>query len=161
MRPRSSPLQREIRQRQPFRSRSHECLVGLLRTTDLLRRALIQVVEPEGITLQQYNVLRILRGAGPAGLPTLEISERMVERAPGITRLLERLDRKKLVRRRRSRDDRRQVLCFITRAGRGLLGKLDDPILGAGRSCFRMLRSGEIGQMIGLLDRVRGFSKPS
>jgi hypothetical protein len=58
-------------------------------------RRLAGVVEPHGVTLQQYNVLRILRGAGEGGLPTLEIAQRMIEHAPGITRLLDRLERKR------------------------------------------------------------------
>src|SRR5204863_9342501 len=108
-----SALQREIRQRKPFRSPTQEAVVGLLRSTDRVRRARAGVVEPRGITLQQYNVLRILRGARPRGLPTLEIAARMVEHAPGITRLLDRLEAKTLVRRQRPAGDRRQVVCRI------------------------------------------------
>ena len=88
-----SQLKREIRQNRPFRSRSQEASLGLFRTADLLRRRFHAVLEPKGITQQQYNVLRILRGAGDGGLPTLTIAERMVERTPGITRLLDRLER--------------------------------------------------------------------
>ncbi len=84
---RESQLQREIKQRKPFQSRAQEAAIGLLRTADTVRREIASVVEPHGITLQQYNVLRILRGAGALGLPTLEIAARMVEQAPGITRL--------------------------------------------------------------------------
>ena len=81
----------EIKQKRPFRSSADEAVVTLLRTADRLRTALSSVVEPHGITLQQYNVLRILRGAGTDGLPTLEIAERMIGQAPGITRLLDRI----------------------------------------------------------------------
>jgi DNA-binding MarR family transcriptional regulator len=83
---------------------------------DRLRRSLAEVVQPRGITLQQYNVLRILRGAGLGGLPTLEIGARMIEEAPGITRLLDRLERKALAERRRCPRDGRRVLCRITRS---------------------------------------------
>src|SRR6478752_1983616 len=93
-----SALQEEIRQTRPFSSPSEEAAVALVRTADLLRRALTAVVDPHDITLQQYNVLRILRGAGVDGLPTLEIASRMVEHAPGVTRLLDRLQGKGLVR---------------------------------------------------------------
>ena len=96
-----SPIQDEIQQRQPFRSRGQEGLLSLLRTADQLKRHVASVVEPCGLTLQQFNVLRILRGAGGRGLPTLDIAERMIEQAPGITRLLDRLERKALVRRER------------------------------------------------------------
>ena len=104
-----SQLQREIRQGKPFRSRGQEVVVALLRTADLVRRAVSQAVETHDITLQQYNVLRILRGAGDKGLPTLEIADRMIEHAPGVTRLLDRLEAKGLVRRERCREDRRQI----------------------------------------------------
>src|SRR6185503_4447948 len=109
-----SAVQREIRQTRPFRSRSQEGVIALLRTVDLVRRRLTSVVDEHGITLQQYNVLRILRGAGAQGLPTLDIAERMIEHAPGVTRLLDRLEAKDLVRRERRRQDRRQVFCYAT-----------------------------------------------
>ena len=150
-----SPLQREIRQRKPFRSSAHEALVGLLRTTDRVRRTLAGVVEPRGLTLQQYNVLRILRGERPAGLPTLEIAARMVEHAPGITRLLDRLEAKTLVRRQRRDDDRRQVMCRITPAGLRLLAGLDSGLQRADESTLGMLSRRDLRRLIALLDRIR------
>src|SRR4030095_11952694 len=95
---RKSALQAEIRQRRPFQSVAHEAVVALMRTADLVRRQMTALVEPHGITLQQYNVLRILRGAGDEGVPTLEVSERMIEQAPGVTRLLDRLATKEITR---------------------------------------------------------------
>src|SRR5512147_554934 len=135
----ASPLQREIRQTRPFPSRGQEVVVALLRTADLVRRILAGVLEPYGITLQQYNVLRILRGAGEQGLPTLEIGERMIEQTPGVTRLLDRLEAKEWVRRERCRDDRRQVLCWLTPAGLGLVERLDEPIDSADAAAVAML----------------------
>ena len=105
-----SSLQHELRQRRPFASPAHEAVVGLMRTADLVRRQMTALVEPHGITLQQFNVLRILRGAGDEGLPTLEVAERMIEQTPGVTRLLDRLEAKELVRRQRCPKDRRQHL---------------------------------------------------
>src|SRR5258708_15740544 len=122
-----SAVQEEIQQRRPFSSPSEEAVVALVRTADLLRRALTDVVEPQGITLQQYNVLRILRGAGAEGLPTLEIAGRMIEQAPGVTRLLDRLQAKALVRRQRSPEDRRQIRCCITPASLALLTRPQSP----------------------------------
>src|SRR6266498_2157591 len=119
-----SAIQGEIKQSKPFPSKSAEGVVALLRTTDLLRRVLSEVAEARRNTLQQYNVLRILRGAGDEGLPTLEIGERMIEQSPGITRLLDRLEAKALVRRKRCLADRRQVLCWITAEGLALLTTL-------------------------------------
>jgi DNA-binding MarR family transcriptional regulator len=124
----SSRLQDEIRQRTPFRSPEHESLLALLHTADVVRRAHGSVVEPHGITGQQYNVLRILRGARPEQVPTLEIARRMIERTPGITRLLDRLEAKKLVARHRCPTDRRQVLCEITARGLELLASLDEQV---------------------------------
>src|SRR5258708_21554861 len=118
----------EIRQTRPFPSASQEALVALLRTADLLGRFVDDLIAENGITGQQYNVLRILRGAGLGGLPTLDIAERMIEQAPGITRLLDRLEGKKFVRRERPSDNRRQVLCYITKLGLDLLRELDSPL---------------------------------
>ncbi len=117
MRDADSPLRSEIKQNKPFRSPGEEAAVALMRTSDVLHRRLADVVEPHGITHQQYNVLRILRGSAPEPLPTLEIASRMIEQAPGITRLLDRLEAKSLVRRERCKEDRRQVHCWITAAG--------------------------------------------
>ncbi|HEV8579625.1 MAG TPA: MarR family transcriptional regulator [Thermoanaerobaculia bacterium] len=150
-----SPLQREIRQGKPFRSQSQEVVVALLRTADLVRRIVGRVLEPYGITPQQYNVLRILRGAGEQGLPTLEIGERMIEQTPGITRLLDRLEAKKLVRRERCREDRRQVLCWLTAAGLGLVERLDEPIDSADAEAVAMLGTEEQEKLLRLLDAIR------
>ena len=150
-----SVLQREIRQRRPFRSSAHEAAVGLLRTTDRLRRTLASVVEPRGITLQQYNVLRILRGSRPQGLPTLEIAARMVEHAPGITRLLDRLEAKRLVIRERDRRDRRQVMCRIVPAGLRLLAGLDAGLQHADDTTVGVLSRRDLRRLIALLDRIR------
>ena len=151
----ASTLQREIKQSRPFRSPGEEALIGLLRTTDMVRRRLSAIVEPHGITLQQYNVLRILRGAASAGLPTLEIAHRMVEQAPGITRLLDRLEAKALVRRERCPRDRRQVLCWITAPGSALLADLDQPISRSDDSTLYMLSDIEKKRLIRLLDGIR------
>lgn len=155
--PRSTSLvQREIQQNRPFRSVGQEALVSLMRTTDLLRRALSELLEPNGITLQQYNVLRILRGAGEDGIPTLEIAHRMVEHAPGITRLLDRIEAKGWARRERCPRDRRQVLCWITPAGTSLLARLDDPVNRADDTLLSGLGTDERRQLVRLLDRIRG-----
>ncbi len=110
-------LREEIRQNKPFASPAQEALLALSRTTDLLQRRFAELVEPYGISLQQYNVLRILRGAGQEGTPTLEIADRMIQRTPGITRLLDKLEAKHLVRRKRCPEDRRQVLVLDHRSG--------------------------------------------
>ena len=150
-----SPLKDEIQQRRPFRSRGQEGLLSLLRTADLLKREIASVVEPHGLTLQQFNVLRILRGAGALGLPTLDIAERMVEQAPGITRLLDRLEKKVLVRRERCPQDRRQVLVAITPGGLRLLARLDRPVAEADDTLLARLGLRRTITLIRLLDAVR------
>jgi MarR family transcriptional regulator, organic hydroperoxide resistance regulator len=148
-------IERELKQRKPFRTRNEEAAVALMRTADLVRRTLAQVIEPHGITPQQYNVLRILRGAGTEGLPTLEIAERMIEQTPGITRLIDRLETKRLVVRERCPTDRRQVFCRITPEGMELLAGLDEPVRRADSGALSALTEHELGSLLGLLDKTR------
>ena len=150
-----SQLQREIRQGKPFRSRGQEVVVALLRTADLVRRTVGRALEPHDITIQQYNVLRILRGAGEQGLPTLEIADRMIEQAPGVTRLLDRLEVKGLVRRQRCAQDRRQVLCWLTPAGLELVERLDEPVDSADAEAVAMLTPEEQERLLRMLDAIR------
>ena len=150
-----SPLQRELRQRRPFRSPGHELVVGLLRTADVVRRFLGKVLETYDVTPQQYNVLRILRGAGEEGLPTLAIGERMIEEAPGVTRLIDRLEAKGLVRRQRCPQDRRQVLCWLTDAGRELVERIDRPMDKADDQAVAMLPIDDQKTLIRLMNEIR------
>lgn len=149
-------LREEIRQTKPFESPAQEAILGIYRTSDMLQRRFAQLVEPRGISLQQYNVLRILRGAGKEGTPTLDIAQRMIEKTPGITRLLDKLEAKHLVRRKRCPEDRRQVLCWITDAGLNLLSQLDKPLVQSGSSAVECLNQAEIRQLIAILGKLRG-----
>lgn len=151
----SNGLQQEIRQTVPFRSRKHEGYLALLRTVDLMRREQSRVIDPLGLTAQQYNVLRILRGAGEQGLPTLGISGRMLEQTPGITRLLDKLEAKKLVRRERQTQDRRQVYCWLTAVGKKLLANLDPLVDECVERSLIALDENELGQFITTLDKIR------
>lgn len=130
-------------------------MVSVLRTADALRNYLTDKLSGGDVTLQQYNVLRILRGAGSDGLPTLTIGERMIERQPGVTRLVDRLARKGLVIRRRGTSDRRRVLCHITSAGLDLLGRLDTYIDEAGEVVKGTLPTARLADLLELLDEVR------
>ncbi len=152
--PQSSIL-RELRQNKPFPSIHDEAFVALLRTADVLRWRISEVLEPEGITLIQFNVLRILRGAKETGLPTLEIGVRLVEQAPGITRLIDRLEAAGLVRRERHRADRRQVLCHIEAKGLEILARLDATVTQASEVLFSGLNAGQAEQLIASLDAIR------
>jgi DNA-binding MarR family transcriptional regulator len=153
--PRPSRLQKELQQTKPFRSPEQEGVIGIVRTADLIRRSVWRAIEPHGISPQQYNVLRILRGARPESLPTLSIAERMIERTPGITRLLDRLERKHLVKRERCPTDRRQVMCEITAKGLEILATLDGPVARAEDEALGRISAADLGALIRILDAVR------
>jgi len=155
-----SRMQDEIRQKLPFRSRSQEAVLALLRTAEVVRRYLTAAVAPVGLTLQQYNVLRILRGAGPAGLPTLDVATRMIEHAPGITRMMDRLEAQGWVTRERCPTDRREVHCRITPAGLRLLERLDPTVDETDRMAMGGLDERTLQRLIGLLDAVRTTHLP-
>jgi DNA-binding MarR family transcriptional regulator len=107
--------------------REEAAFLDLLRTTDMLSRPLAQVLKKEDLSAEQYNVLRILRGS-PEGLPCGEIAGRMITRAPDITRLVDRLEKRRLVSRHREEKDRRTVMTNITPQGLELLARLDVPV---------------------------------
>lgn len=151
----SMELRDELKQTRPFQSASHEAVLSILRTAAVLQRQVSLVVEANGITIQQYNVLRILRGAGDEGLPTLAIRDRMIEEAAGITRLLDKLEASGHVRRERSTPDRRQVVCQITGSGLALLERLDRPVDEVNRAALAMLNEEEQRNLVGLLGAVR------
>jgi DNA-binding MarR family transcriptional regulator len=129
-------------------------VVAILRAADRIRRHFQELVEPWGLTQQQFNVLRILRGAGPEGLPTLEVGERMIEKTPGVTRLLDRLEDKGLVHRERCRPDRRQVLCYLTDKAHEVLAELDEPVSEGDRLCMANLSRDEQQGLSELLART-------
>jgi len=123
----------EIGQTRPFSSPGEEIVVSILRTADEAHRFMVGVLSEEDLTDQQYNVLRILRGAGSRGLPTLAIGERMIERTPGVTRLIDRL--LNFVERERDTEDRRRIVCRITDAGLAVLERIQ-PRLDAAVAAF-------------------------
>jgi len=147
----------------PAASVAHDATVAVLRVADLVRRRTAAVVEPAGMTVQQFNVLRILRGAeasGSGGLPTLEVGSRMVEQTPGVTRLLDRLEAKGLVRRERCLADRRQHLCRITPQGLDLLAGVDEAILESSRQTLSGLTPRRQRDLAGLLQSVLAAPEP-
>ncbi len=159
---RPTPVAEEIRQNRPFRSTGHEAVVTLFRTLADMERYFVPKLDVEGVTPQQFNVLRILRGAGPAGLPTLEVADRMIDRAPGITRLIDRLASAELVTRDRDGRDRRQVTCRITERGAALLERLDPVMDLADREVVAPLSPAEQRTLIRLLNVVRsGIPAPT
>ena len=149
---------KDTRRRPQQRSRQPQAPTAystLLSTADKVRTFFETVCAPFDITGQQYNVLRILRGAEPDGLPTLTIAERMIERTPGITRMIDRLAAKGLVAREVRAHDRRCVYCRITQKGLSLLKLLDEPVAEANRAAFRGLSAVELAQLTALLVKTR------
>jgi DNA-binding MarR family transcriptional regulator len=132
-----------------------EAALAIIRTSSLMRRAMNKAVAPFGITQPQYNVLRILRGAGTGGLPTLAIRDRLVDEAPGITRLVNKLERAGYLSRERSTPDRRQVICYITKSGLALLKRADSLIEAAAYLGPSGLTPRDQKALIVLLDKVR------
>jgi DNA-binding MarR family transcriptional regulator len=153
--PSESAIQRELQQTRPFHSIGAEGIISIMRTSALIQRRLNAIVSREGITQQQYNVLRILRGAGEAGIPTLAIRDRMIDASPGVTRLIDRLERAGYAQRERSAPDRRQVVCRITAAGLSLLSRLDGPVSAYDDDAVAMLTAAEKRELVRLLDSVR------
>ena len=132
-----------------------EVAVSILRTAAIIERHFAQVVANSGITIQQYNVLRILRGADDEGLPTLVIRDRMIHAAPGITRLLDKLETAGLARRERCSPDRRQVFCYITSSGLEVLNQLEAAMKEADELAVGTLSEDEQRQLLKLLEGVR------
>ena len=155
---RASAVQAEIRQAKPFRSVYQEATVALLRTASVISRANARVLEPYGLSPAQYNALRIIRGAGAGGIPTLAIRERMIEEGTTITRLVDKLEEAGLIRRERSLPDRRQVFCFATDAGRALLDEVNPLIDDLDEVIMADLDEAQIEQLIATLDEIRAAS---
>jgi DNA-binding MarR family transcriptional regulator len=116
-----------------FDSIEQEVFLNLWRTYDRLRALEETLFAEHDLTPQQYNVLRLLRGEHPNTLPTLTLAARLVSRAPDITRMLDKLEQRALIRRDRPADNRRVVRIGITDEGRGLLRRLDAGV----RECHR------------------------
>lgn len=148
------PIRERLQQRQ-FHTLADEAVVSLMVAAEHFDQAIAPIWERHGITGDQYNVLRILRGAHPDPLPTLEIGERLIERMPGITRLLDRLEEKGLVRRERCSGDRRLVHCWITSAGLELLAAMDDDVDRADVEAVAELDAYDTAMLAALLERVR------
>jgi len=151
----SSGLQAELKQTIPFTSLEQEAYLSLLRTADALQAQVEAKLMEFGLTGTQYNVLRILRGAGSEGLPCSAIGERMITRDPDITRLLNRLEDRGLVERSRARHDRRVIYGRITAEGLKLLGEMDRPVEKWNRETLMHVGQERLKQLIDLLEVVR------
>ncbi|MGB7462554.1 MAG: MarR family transcriptional regulator [Candidatus Acidiferrum sp.] len=129
--------------------------LAILKTADVLGQEAEQLTKSTGLTPTQYNVLRILRGAGPDGLPCRGIGERMISRDPDMTRLLDRMEKGGLITRARQKDDRRVVKTQITEAGLNLLQKLDQPMRDLHKKQFQHMAAAQLKILGDLLDACR------
>jgi MarR family transcriptional regulator, 2-MHQ and catechol-resistance regulon repressor len=149
-----SPLQREVKKKQPFQSLAQEAALNLARTDDRIQIRFERLFRDYGLTPSQYNILRIVRGEGKP-LPILEIAERTVTVVPGITGLIDRLERAEFVARRRCTEDRRVIFVDITAKGLEVLGRLDQPVLKLHETLMGHLSDKELRELIRLLEKVR------
>lgn len=152
----SPTLREEIRQARPFTSLEQEAYLSIVRTEAVLRADLERVFAGRGISGTQYNVLRILRGAGTGGLCRNEIRDRLLTRMPDVTRLLDRMEDAGLIARARSDDDRRMVRTTLTGRGRELVDSLDAPVAAEHRRALGHLSDAKLRSLIDLLAQVRG-----
>jgi len=141
--------------RKPSSTLEQEAYLSLLRAADALARGAEEVIKPYGLSGTQYNILRILRGAGAGGLCCHAAAERMLTRDPDVTRLLDRLERRGLIVRARATSDRRVITAQITPAGLRILAKLDKPIEECHQRQFGHLGRRRLGQLIDLLNSAR------
>lgn len=132
-----------------------QAFVSLLRSADLLSRDVEALLKPFALSAAQYNILRILRGAGPAGLACREIGCRLISRDPDITRLLDRMDARGLIVRARETKDRRVVKTRIADEGLRILAELDRPVAEMHRRQFRHFPAKKLRELSRLLDQVR------
>ena len=150
----ASRLQQELKKKRPFDSPEQEAMLNLVRTSDQFQIHFTRLFRQFALTGSQYNVLRILRGAGEP-LPILEIAARMVTAVPGITGLIDRLEDAGWVSRVRCKDDRRVIFVDLTDKARTLLARLDEPVLALHKELLGHLSRDEIAQLTRLLEKAR------
>ncbi|MBS1853087.1 MAG: MarR family transcriptional regulator [Acidobacteria bacterium] len=145
----------EIQQSKPFRSLEEELLVSLQLTADRAGWLAAELMKEHGLSRTQYNALRILRGAGEKGLACSEMGERMIERDPDITRLLDRMEKRGLIQRARDQKDRRVIMARITKSGLEALRALDRPLEDLIHKALGGLGEKKLKLLLQLLQAVR------
>lgn len=148
-------LQRELKKTKPFESSAQEAILNVLRTNDQYQIRFSRLFRPFGLTPSQYNILRILRGEG-APLPILEIANRTITVVPGITGLIDRLEKEGFVVRERCAKDRRVVYVALTDKARSTLAALDEPLEELHERLIGHLTKPELKELIRLLEKARG-----
>jgi DNA-binding MarR family transcriptional regulator len=153
-----SKLQKELKQNKPFRSLEEEVILNVARTAEYLTGEIACALKAADLTVTQYNVLRILRGAGEEGLTCSEISERMVTKESDVTRLLDRVESRGFISRERPATNRRVVIVRITDEGLRALTELDGPIDELNRKLVGHLGQKKQKSLNGLLEAIRNSS---
>jgi DNA-binding MarR family transcriptional regulator len=148
-------IREELKQIKPFFSAAQEAFLSIQRTADAISQKFEQFLKPWGVSGTQYNVLRILRGAGPEGLRCGDIGERMIAHDPDITRLLDRMEKAGWIDRARDTRDRRVVLTRINRRGLELLKQIDKPIEEFIEELGNHVPDKRLRELIDILDEVR------
>jgi MarR family transcriptional regulator, organic hydroperoxide resistance regulator len=152
-------LQNEIKQTKPFVSLEEEVLLNLQRTADAVMRPVEAEIKSHGLSATQYNVLRILRGAGDSGRTCGEIGDRLITRDPDITRLLDRMEKRGLIRRERQTKDRRVILTFVTETGLALLKQLDVTVSETTQHALGHMGDRKLKDLCRLLEQARNGGK--
>jgi len=149
-------LQQELQQTKPFASLEEEAYLEIQRTAQVSTRWVVEALRPTGLTPPQFNVLRILRGAGATGLPCSRIGERMVNHDPDLTRLLDRLESAGWVEKSRDERDRRVVTARITPAGARVVERASEAVHVRLQSALELVTPRQLETLANLLERVRG-----
>jgi DNA-binding MarR family transcriptional regulator len=150
-----SNLQQEIKKKHPFDSLAQEVVLNLLRTNDRIQIHFDRLFRENGLQSgSQYNVLRILRGEGQP-MRTREIAERTITEVPGLTGLLDRLEHRGLVARKRYPEDRRVIFVSITEKGQQFLTEIEAPLMALHDQIVRHMTEDELTQLNALLEKAR------
>lgn len=150
----ANALKAKIKQRADFKSPAVEAILNLMVAADEVRTRIDRVFAAHNITYGQYNVLRILRGAGSEGHPRCEIAARMIERAPDITRIVDRLEKQKLVERERSDEDRRHSVTKVTEKGLELIERMEPEMQKANDEIAQKLSTVEWVALTALCEKI-------
>ncbi len=151
----SSILLDDLQQTKPFSSLREEVWISLHRTSAVLSHVVDHQLRPRGLSLTQYNVLRILRGAGEAGLCQYAIGDRLIAQVPDVPRILERMEKAGWIRRDRAEDDRRMVFARLSATGMALVDELDQPMREMMDGMFRGMCEAQLTQLNELLGAAR------
>lgn len=132
-----------------------DAYLAVVRTAEDMQRGFTELLKASDLSFAQYNVLRILRGAGTDGLTCGGVSERLVQHDPDVTRLLDRLEKRSLIERHRDQKDRRVVRTAITDSGLALLAQLDEPVDAVHEQQLGHLSEARLKELMTLLEEVR------